>query len=184
MADVQLWNGDICDLEVDAIVNAASTSLWMSTGVSGAIKHRGGDEIEFEAVRQGPAALGSAVVTGAGQLAARYVIHAVSLGSDRRTDARAIEAATRSALAQAEQLGVESIAFPALGTGVGGFPLEEAARIMVRTIHDEMARSGSVRQVVLALRGGAAYRVFEAALVAEAATTGATRGAPAGGTAA
>jgi O-acetyl-ADP-ribose deacetylase (regulator of RNase III) len=179
MADVQLWNGDICDLEVDAIVNAASTSLWMSTGVSGAIKHRGGDEIEFEAVRQGPVALGSAVVTGAGRLAARYVIHAVSLGADRRTDARTIEAATRSALAQAERLGVESIAFPALGTGVGGFPLEDAAQIMVRTIHDEMSRARAVRQVVLALRGGAAYRAFEAALVADATSSpavGATSG--------
>jgi O-acetyl-ADP-ribose deacetylase (regulator of RNase III) len=184
MADVQLWNGDICDLEVDAIVNAASTSLWMSTGVSSAIKHRGGDEIEFEAVRQGPVALGSAVVTGAGQLAARFVIHAVSLGSDRRTDARAIESATRSAFAQAERLGVESIAFPALGTGVGGFPLEEAAQIMVRTIHDEMSRSRAVRQVVLALRGGAAYRVFETALVAQGTTAPAGRGPLAGGSAA
>ncbi len=183
MADVQLWNGDICDLEVDAIVNAASTSLWMSTGVSGAIKHRGGDEIEFEAVRQGPVELGSAVVTGAGRLAARYVIHAVSLASDRRTDARAIEGATRSAFAQAERLGVESIAFPALGTGVGGFPLEDAAQIMVRTIHDEMSRARAVSQVVLALRGGAAYRVFEAALTAEA-TLPTAGGASAEGTAA
>ena len=102
MATIQLWHGDICDLEVDAIVNAASASLWMSTGVGGAIKHRGGDAIEFEAVRQGPVEVGSAVVTGAGQLAARYVIHAVSLGADRRTSEEAIEAATRSAMRTAD----------------------------------------------------------------------------------
>ena len=87
MAKIQLWHGDICDLEVDAIVNAASTSLWMSTGVGGAIKRRGGDSIEYEAVRQGPVPVGGAVVTGPGELACRYVIHAVSLGRYRRTSA-------------------------------------------------------------------------------------------------
>ena len=90
MGEIQLWHGDICDLEVDAIVNAATTSLWMSTGVGGAIKHRGGDGVEFEAVRLGPVPLGSAVVTGAGRLACRYLIHAVSLGPDRRTRAAAL----------------------------------------------------------------------------------------------
>ena len=166
MAEVQLWNGDICDLEVDAIVSAASTSLWMSTGVAGAIKHRGGDEIEFEAVRQGPAPLGSAVVTSGGRLAAKYVIHAVSLGADRRTTDEAIEAATRSAYVQADRLGVESIAFPALGTGVGGFPLADAARIMLFAIHDEMSRGRSIRTVIFALRGAAAYHAFEEAMMA------------------
>jgi O-acetyl-ADP-ribose deacetylase (regulator of RNase III) len=183
MARIELWNGDICDLEVDAIVNAANVSLWMSTGVGGAIKRAGGDQIEFAAVRQAPVELGDAIVTPAGSLAARYVIHAVSLGSDRRTDAGAIERATRSAFALAERLGVESIAFPALGTGVGGFPLEDAAQIMVRTIHDEMSRARAVSQVVLALRGGAAYRAFEVALTAEA-TLPTAGGAGAGGTAA
>jgi O-acetyl-ADP-ribose deacetylase (regulator of RNase III) len=166
MAEVQLWNGDICDLEVDAIVSAASTSLWMSTGVAGAIKHRGGDEIEFEAVRQGPAPLGTAVVTGGGRLAARYVIHAVSLGSDRRTTDEAIESATRSAFVEADRLGVDSIAFPALGTGVGGFPLADAARIMLRAIHDELARARSIQTVIFALRGASAYHAFEEAMVA------------------
>jgi O-acetyl-ADP-ribose deacetylase (regulator of RNase III) len=85
LARIELWNGDICDLEVDAIVNPANLSLWMSTGVSGAIKRAGGDAIEFAAVRQAPVPLGEAIVTPAGSLAARAVIHAVSLDRDRRT---------------------------------------------------------------------------------------------------
>ena len=85
VARIELWNGDICDLEVDAIVNAANLSLWMSTGVGGAIKRAGGDSIEFAAVRQAPVPLGEAIVTPAGTLAARAVIHAVSLDRDRRT---------------------------------------------------------------------------------------------------
>ena len=164
MARIELWNGDICDLEVDAIVNAASTSLWMATGVGGALKRAGGDEIEFAAVRQGPVALGEAVVTPAGTLAARLVIHAVSLDRDRRTSAEAIEGAVRSAMARARENGVTSLAFPALGTGVGGFPLDEAARIAVSTVRDELARSDAVEHVIFALRGAAAYDAFAAAI--------------------
>ena len=164
MARIQLWNGDICDLEVDAIVNAANVTLWMATGVGGALKRRGGDAIEFAAVRQGPAALGDAIVTPAGALAARYVIHAVSLDRDRRTSSTAIAAAVRSAMARARELDLRTIAFPALGTGVGGFPLEEAALITVETVRDELTRSPGLETVVLALRGAAAYHAFEVAL--------------------
>ncbi len=164
MASIELWNGDICDLEVDAIVNAASTSLWMATGVGGALKRRGGDAIEFEAVRQGPAPLGGAVVTGAGVLAARHIIHAVSLDRDRRTSAPAIQEAARSAMARARELNLRSIAFPALGTGVGGFPLEEAARVTVVAVRDELARSPGIERVIFALRGAAAYQAFQEAL--------------------
>ena len=136
MARIELWNGDICELEVDAIVNPANLSLWMSTGVSGAIKRAGGDAIEFAAVRQAPVPLGEAIVTPAGSLAAKAVIHAVSLDRDRRTSGAVIEAAVRSAMARAREIGATSIAFPALGTGVGGFPLDDAARITVETVRD------------------------------------------------
>jgi O-acetyl-ADP-ribose deacetylase (regulator of RNase III) len=166
VARIELWNGDICDLEVDAIVNAANLSLWMSTGVGGAIKRAGGDEIEFGAVRQAPVPLGGAVVTSAGRLAARAVIHAVSLDRDRRTSGPVIEAAVRSAMSRARDISATSIAFPALGTGVGGFPLDEAARITVETVRDELAASPSIQHVVFALRGSAAYQAFEAALSA------------------
>lgn len=164
MARIELWNGDICDLEVDAIVNAANLSLWMSTGVGGEIKRAGGDEIEFAAVRQAPAALGSAVITPAGRLAARIVIHAVSLDRDRRTSAAVIDRAVRSAMVRAREAGVRSVAFPAMGTGVGGFPLDEAAAVTVRAVRDELPVSAGIDHVIFAMRGAAVYRAFEAAL--------------------
>jgi O-acetyl-ADP-ribose deacetylase (regulator of RNase III) len=144
LARIELWNGDICELEVDAIVNPANLSLWMATGVGGAIKRAGGDAIEFAAVRQGPVPLGEAIVTPAGSLAARSVIHAVSLDRDRRTSATIIEAAVRSAMARARELEVQSVAFPALGT----------------------ERSPDIDHVIFALRGAAAYEAFGAALAA------------------
>ncbi|HEX8940500.1 MAG TPA: macro domain-containing protein [Candidatus Limnocylindrales bacterium] len=180
MARIELWNGDICDLEVDAIVNAANPTLWMATGVGGALKRRGGDAIEFAAVRQAPVQVGEAVVTTAGTLAAKVVIHAVSLDRDRRTSAAAIEAAVRSAFARARELGLESLAIPALGTGVGGFPLEEAAAITVATVRDELERSPGIQHVTFALRGAAAYRAFQEALAVPAAeASGAARRASA-----
>lgn len=171
MARIELWHGDICNLEVDAIVCPAHPSLWMSTGVAGAIKRAGGDQIEFAAVRQGPLPVGAAIVTTAGRLAAKVVIHAVSLDRDRRTSAAAIEKAVRSAMARAREVGAASIAFPALGTGVGGFPLADAARITVAVVRDELARSPSIEHVVFALKGAAAYEAFEAALTALPAQT-------------
>ncbi|HEY7826683.1 MAG TPA: macro domain-containing protein [Candidatus Limnocylindrales bacterium] len=146
----------------------------MATGVGGAIKRAGGDEIEFAAVRQGPLELGQAVVTPAGALAARIIIHAVSLDRDRRTSAVAIEAAVHSAMARAREHNVTSIAFPALGTGVGGYPIDEAAQITLDTIHQELPASPSIEVVTFALRGASAYAAFEAALHA-------AESAPAGG---
>jgi O-acetyl-ADP-ribose deacetylase (regulator of RNase III) len=178
VARIELWNGDICDLEVDAIVNAANLSLWMATGVGGAIKRAGGDAIEFAAVRQAPVPIGGAIVTTAGALAARFVIHAVSLDRDRRTSAAIIDAAVRSALARARENGVTSIAFPALGTGVGGFPLDEAALVTVQAVRDELAESPTIQHVIFAMRGAAAYHAFETALTATAgASAGTGRGA-------
>ena len=176
MARIELWNGDICDLEVDAIVNAANLSLWMSTGVGGALKRAGGDSIEFAAVRQAPVSLGESIVTPAGKLAAKAVIHAVSLDRDRRTSGPVIEAAVRSAMARAREIGATSIAFPALGTGVGGFPLDEAARITVETVREELAVSPTIDHVIFALRGTDAYQAFSAVLHSAAETIG---GAPA-----
>jgi O-acetyl-ADP-ribose deacetylase (regulator of RNase III) len=164
VAKIELWNGDICDLEVDAIVSPAATSLWMSTGIAGEIKRAGGDAIELAAVRQGPAKLGDAIVTPAGRLAARVVIHAVSLERDRRTSGPAIDAAARSAMRRAAELSLASIAFPALGTGIGGFPIDEAARIAVEAVHDELTESTSVEHVIFALRGAVAYEAFAKAL--------------------
>jgi O-acetyl-ADP-ribose deacetylase len=166
MARIELWNGDICDLEVDAIVSPATTSLWMSSGVAGELKRTGGDAIEFAAIRQAPVRLGEAIVTPAGRLAAKVVVHAVSLERDRRTSAAAIESAVRSALARVAELGLASVAFPALGTGIGGFPLDEAARLTVRTVRDALATPSSIEHVIFALRGAAPYQAFAAAMTA------------------
>src|SRR5690349_5872835 len=181
VARIELWNGDICDLEVDAIVNAANLSLWMSTGVAGEIKRAGGDAIEFAAVRQAPVPLGAAIVTPAGTLAARAVIHAVSLDRDRRTSAEVIDRAVRSAMARARDIGARSIAFPAMGTGVGGFPLDEAARVTVRAVRDALPASSGIEHVIFALRGAAAYHAFEAALAEPATASLPTGGASAAG---
>jgi O-acetyl-ADP-ribose deacetylase len=164
MARIELWNGDICDLEVDAIVSPAATSLWMSTGIAGEIKRTGGEAIEFAALRQAPVQLGDAIVTPAGNLAAKVVIHAVSLERDRRTSAGAIDRAARSAMARVRDLGLSSVAFPALGTGIGGFPLVDAAHVAVGAIRDELHRSPTVEHVIFALRGAAAYDAFARAL--------------------
>jgi O-acetyl-ADP-ribose deacetylase (regulator of RNase III) len=176
LAPIEIWNGDICDLEVDAIVNPANTTLWMSTGVGGALKRAGGDTIEFAAISRAPVELGDAVVTPAGTLAARIVIHAVSLDRDRRTSGPVIEAAVRSAMARGREAGVTSIAFPALGSGVGGFPLEEGARITVATVRDELLASPSITHVIFALRGAAAYAAFAEALAEAPALSGVSEG--------
>jgi len=170
LARIELWNGDICELEVDAIVNAANVSLWMSTGVSGEIKRAGGDAIEFAAVRQAPISLGEAVFTPAGRLAAKVIIHAASLDRDRRTNAAIIDRAVRSAMTLARDLRLSSIAFPAMGTGVGGFPLDEAARVTVGAVRAELAQSPLIDHVTFAMRGAAAYEAFEAALAEADAT--------------
>ena len=178
MARIEVWNGDLCDLEVDAIVNAANLSLWMSTGVGGEIKRAGGDAIEFAAVRQAPVPLGGAIVTPAGRLAARAVIHAVSLDRDRRTSGPVIEQAVRSAMARAREIGATSVAFPAMGTGVGGFPLDESARVTVQAVRDELVHSPTIETVVFAMRGAAAYQAFEAAVSTSPTPAAARSGAP------
>jgi O-acetyl-ADP-ribose deacetylase len=153
---LEVLEGDLSTQAVDAVVNAANDALWMGAGVAGALKARGGVEIEREAMAQGPIAPGEAVVTGGGGLPARHVIHAAVMGQDLRTDAGLIARAAANALALADRLGLESVAFPALGTGVGGFPLDECARIMVGAVRAHAAAPGTVRHVRLVLYGRSA----------------------------
>src|SRR5919197_5940657 len=117
MARLRVVQQDIATLDVDAAVNAANDQLWMGAGVAGALKRVGGEEIEREAMAKGPIAVGDAVVTGAGRLRARHVIHAAVMGQDLRTNADAIRRATRAALARAEEIGARTVAMPAFGTG-------------------------------------------------------------------
>jgi O-acetyl-ADP-ribose deacetylase len=134
----------------------------MGAGVAGAIKRAGGEEIEQEAVELGPIEVGDAVATGAGRLRARYVIHGAVMGQDLRTSASLIRRATTRCLQVADELGLESLALPAFGTGVGGFPLDECARIMVESVRAYEPRS--LRRVVFAVFGDEAEHAFEVAL--------------------
>lgn len=148
---VRLIQGDITQVEADAIVNAANNRLWMGAGVAGAIKRTGGEEIEREAVSKGPIPVGEAVVTTAGRLKATYVIHAAAMGQDLRTDAGKIAAATRNTLLRAKGLGLTSVAFPALGTGVGGFPAREAAKAMLGAVAEHLRGESTVNTVMFVL---------------------------------
>ena len=161
-AGLEVVEGDISALAVDAIANAANNQFWMGAGVAGAIKRAGGEEIEREAVAKGPIAVGDAVATTAGRLAARWVIHAAVMGQDLVTGADAIRAATRRTLEVADGLGAESLALPAFGTGVGGFPLDDCARIMVAEARAFDAHA--LRRVVFAVYGDAAAPAFRSAL--------------------
>ena len=160
--ELEVVDGDIALLDVDAITNAANDRLWMGAGVAGAIKRAGGKEIEREAVAKGPIAIGDAVATGAGKLPAKHVIHAAVMGQDLVTSADAIRTATRRTLEVAEELGAASVALPAFGTGVGGFPLGECARLMVQEARAFEPRS--LQRVVFAVYGDEARRVFESAV--------------------
>jgi O-acetyl-ADP-ribose deacetylase (regulator of RNase III) len=162
--ELEVAEGDITRLDVDAIANAANDRLWMGAGVAGAIKRAGGEEIEREAVAKGPIAVGEAVATGAGRLAARWVIHGAVMGQDLRTNAELVRRTTASCLRVADEVGAESLALPAFGTGVGGFPLDECARLMVDAARAHEPRS--LRRVVFAVFGEEARRAFEDALAA------------------
>ncbi len=159
---LEVREGDITAVEVDAVANAANDYLWMGAGVAGAIKRAGGAEIEREAMAQAPIELGSAVATGAGSLPARYVLHGAVMRQDLRTDAGLVRRTTRSCLELADELGCRSLALPAFGTGVGGFPLAECARIMVEECRD--FEPGSLELVVLVAFGRTAYEAFSSAL--------------------
>ncbi|HEX4468348.1 MAG TPA: macro domain-containing protein [Gemmatimonadaceae bacterium] len=156
---IEIADGDLAAEQTDAVVNAANNLFWMGAGVAGALKARGGPSIEAEAMAQGPVEPGECVITSGGHLAARFVIHAAVMGQDLRTSAAIIERATRSSLDLAESHHITSIAFPAFGTGVGGFPIDRCAHLMIATIRAHASRARSLRLVRLVLFGSPAYRV-------------------------
>ena len=165
MIEVSTELGNIVEVVADAIVNAANAELWMGSGVAGAIKARGGQAIEDEAVRQGPIERGEAVVTGAGRLAnCRYVIHAAAMGgSEWLPSAQSIHDASLNALKRAGERGLSSVAFPALGTGVGGFGLGAAAAQMAAAVRDYEAfnPASSIATVRFVLRDEVALAEFQ-----------------------
>ena len=148
--------GDITRVRVDAIVNAANSLMIMGGGVAGAIARRGGPEIEEEARRYAPVPVGSAIATGAGRLPAKYVIHAPTMERPAmRIPLENAVKATRAALTKAEELCVETVAFPAMGAGVGGLSVREVARGMARLFSEHRPRC--LKKVVLVAWGSRAY---------------------------
>jgi O-acetyl-ADP-ribose deacetylase (regulator of RNase III) len=164
VAELEVIDADVTKLEVDAIANAANTQLRHGGGVAAAISRAGGPEVQRESDEKAPIGLGEAVETTAGDMPARWVIHAATMELGGPTSAEVIERATRSTLEKAEELGCRSLALVAFGTGVGGFPLEEAARLMVGAAREH---GGELERIVFAVHGADAERAFRDAAEAE-----------------
>ncbi|HUA49636.1 MAG TPA: macro domain-containing protein [Solirubrobacteraceae bacterium] len=165
MARIEVLETDITKLEVDAIANAANTDLKHGGGVAGAISRAGGPAVQAESNFRAPIGLGEAVETTGGDMPCRWVIHAATMHLGGGTSADIIRDATASTLRKADELGARSLALVAFGTGVGGFPLDEAARIEIDEVRSYLAATGSaIERVVFAVRGDEARQTFEAAL--------------------
>lgn len=159
--EIKIEQGDITVLKVDAIVNAANNNLVMGGGVAGAIKRKGGKIIEEEAVNKGPIEIGQAIFTTGGALPCRYVIHAATMGMDFATDEIKIRNSCRNSLALAEELKIKSLAFPALGCGVGGFPLLAAAKIMAQEVLRHLKqRPSKLKEIIFCLHDQDAFDIF------------------------
>jgi len=161
---IEVLDADITTLEVDAIANAANTELRHGGGVARAISRAAGPEVQRESSRKAPITLGEAVETTAGDLPARWVIHAATMEPGGPTSAEVIRQATASTLRKADELGARSLALVAFGTGVGGFPLDEAARIEAEEVRRHLDGGSGLQRIVFTVRGAEAVRVFEAAL--------------------
>ena len=164
MAEIEVVEGDITKLELDAITNAANTDLRHGGGVAGAISRAGGPSIQAESDGLAPIELGAAVATGGGDLPARWVIHAATMHLGGPTSAEAIRAATASALRVADELGARSLALVAFGTGVGGFPLDDAARIEAAEVRRHLGGQTGLERVVFCVFGEPARAAFERAV--------------------
>ena len=165
-AKVEVLETDITTLEVDAIANAANTRLAHGGGVAGAIARAGGPAVQRESDRRAPIGLGAAVETTAGDMPARWVIHAATMELGGPTSADIIRRATAATLWKAEELGLRSLALVAFGTGVGGFPVEDAAEIEVEEVRRHLAAGSKLERIVFAVRGAQAREAFERAVAA------------------
>jgi O-acetyl-ADP-ribose deacetylase (regulator of RNase III) len=168
--EIDVWQGEIAELEVDALVVGSSESLFMTGGAGASLKRLGGAEIESAAVAQGPIEPGHAVVTTGGQLAAPYVIHAVAVGHDRRADADRLRSAVRAALAFCEPLRLLRLAVGPLGTEYGAFRVEEAADLLVATLLE--AAAPPLESIVLAVPHAHEARAVVDALARQRASVG------------
>jgi O-acetyl-ADP-ribose deacetylase (regulator of RNase III) len=162
---ISVVQGDITQMQADAIVNPANSRLIMGGGVAGAIKRIGGPTIEKEAVQKGPIRVGEAVATGAGKLKARYVIHAPTMPLPAMsTDLKNVEKATSAALRLARGLKLSTIAIPGMGTGVGGVPAKDAAQTMIEAIKHHLSEETTLRKIVLVSIDKTLIDAFESVL--------------------
>ena len=167
MAEIEVQQTDITKLEVDAIANAANTELRHGGGVAGAISTAGGPSVQSESRDRAPIDLGEAVETTAGDMPCRWVIHAATMKLGGPTSAEIIRDATASTLTKADELGANSLALVAFGTGVAGFPLQEAARIEVEEVRRHLAEGSGLERIVFAVRGAEADAAFRSAMSRE-----------------
>jgi O-acetyl-ADP-ribose deacetylase (regulator of RNase III) len=158
---ISIVEGDITEQQVDAIVNAANDALQLGSGVAGAIRSKGGPSIQRECDAVGPIELGGAVATGAGELPARFVIHAAGMSLGGQASEQTVRASIRASLDVAREKGCASIALPAIGTGVGGFPLQRCAEISLEEARAHLEGETSLQEIRFVLFGEPAYRVFE-----------------------
>lgn len=164
--EIKVILGDITESRADAIVNAANNELEMGGGVAGAIKKKGGRIIEEEALKKGPINIGEAVETSAGELAAKYIIHAATMGMDFKTDETKIRSSCRNSLILADKLKLNSIAFPALGCGTGGFPLLASAKIMAQETLKYLRKGDSgLKEIVFCLYNKEDFEVFKKGVI-------------------
>jgi O-acetyl-ADP-ribose deacetylase len=164
MATIEALEADITALDVDAIANAANTELRHGGGVAAAIARAGGPAIDEESREAAPIGLGEAVATSGGDMPCRWVIHAATMELGGPTSADIIRRSTASTLRRADELGARSLALVAFGTGVGGFPVDEAARIEVEEVRRHLAGGSQLERIVFAVHGERARAAFQAAI--------------------
>jgi O-acetyl-ADP-ribose deacetylase (regulator of RNase III) len=164
MTRISVQEGDLTQAEVDAVVNAANTDLVLGAGVAGAIREAGGASIQQECDRHGPVPLGGAALTGAGALPARHVIHAAGMALGSGPSEQSVRDSARHSLELAARHGLRSIAFPAIGTGVGGFPMQRCAEILIEEAQRHAESETSLDEIRFVLFGEPAYRIFEQVL--------------------
>jgi O-acetyl-ADP-ribose deacetylase (regulator of RNase III) len=158
---ITLEEGDITDAGVDAIVNAANNELVLGAGVAGAIRQKGGPSIQQECDRHGPVAVGEAAITGAGELPARFVIHAAGMAQGGEASEASVRGSMRASLALAHEHGCRSVAVPAIGAGIAGFPMQRCAEVLIEEARAHLEGETSLEEIRFVLFGEPAYRIFE-----------------------
>jgi len=164
---LELLDGDLTEMDTDAIVNAANAQLMLGGGVAGAIKRKGGPEIQAECYKIGGTFVGGAVITTAGNLKAKNVIHAVGPRMGEGDEDQKLKNATLNSLKVADENNLKSVSFPAISTGIFGFPIERCAEIMLKTTIDYLQGQTGLEKVVFCLFGADSYKVFESRLKQE-----------------